>query len=275
MYLLIHRSWWLRSTIIIVLIIVAGRVLSFKTGTLERITSCAVYPFLVIQHKIIQPIKQWQERKKLYREVGTLLEHYAHEYDCLLAENIELKASLEHMHSCVELIDFRKKYRSSYTITAQVLLKNFSNQEHFFLLDAGTNRGVERDMVVIDKNCLIGRVHEVYPYYCKVVLITDRSCKIGATCMTTHAQGIHEGLTRLDETTLTFISHLETLQTGDLVVSTGDGLIFPKGFALGKIKIFEPDGFHYKVTIEPLRDMRTITACTIIQKGAEYVNMPE
>ncbi len=254
----------------LLLLVSAQKLFIVRPGVIESITSYAVYPFVALQYRIVQPIKNWQLRKTVLRSACLLAEKYYLDREQLIAENIALHGVIAHYNDSKEITDFKERYNTKYAVEAQVLLKNFSNTSHFFLLDAGSRRGVKPDMVVAYKNCLIGRISEVYPFYSKAVLITDPTCKIAVRCASTQAQGIHEGINSLRETHLSFVSHLEKLSQGDMILSQGEGLVFPKGFGIGRVKKFELDGFTYKVSVEPLIDPSSISHCMIIQKGGEF-----
>lgn len=60
------------------------------------------------------------------------------------------------------------------------------------------------------------------------------------------------------------------MQEGDLVLSSGEGLIFPRGFALGNVKHYQVNGLLHDVIVEPLINLETINYCYVIQKGAEF-----
>ena len=182
-----------------------------------------------------------------------------------------LHALLHYDHDIKELADFKKRYEESHGHIAQILMKHFSDQSHFFLIDIGTRQGIKPDMVAVYKNCLIGKVAEVYPFYSKVVLITDKTCKVAAYCAQTHASGIHEGSNQSEQTMLNHVSHLSVMKEGDLILSSGEGLIFPQGFALGNVMSCKPNGLLYTVHVEPLVDMHALAYCLIIQKGAEAI----
>jgi cell shape-determining protein MreC len=259
-------SYWLVAAISILL---ASRFLTFKEGSLQALSSYVVYPWLVAQRTVVTPVKNWFEHRKTVAELHKLCTHYYTELETLVAENIMLHSSLAYMNVTQELTDFKKRYVTDTAVIAQVLLKHFSDQSHFFLIDAGSRRGITPDMVAVYKNCLIGRVSEVYPFYSKVILVTDKSCKVAAFCAHTGAPGIHEGLNAFGRTKLTFVSHLEKLQEHDTIISSGEGLVFPKGFGLGRIDSYALKGFQYDITVQPLVAMDTVTSCCIIQKGAE------
>jgi cell shape-determining protein MreC len=63
------------------------------------------------------------------------------------------------------------------------------------------------------------------------------------------------------------VSHLASVKEAEMVVSSGEGLVFPQGFALGRIKMIEPDGLYTKIEIEPLIDLLTIDYCMLMKKG--------
>ncbi|MDR3550594.1 MAG: rod shape-determining protein MreC [Candidatus Babeliales bacterium] len=239
-----------------------------STKALEHISSYVMYPILVAQNKIVMPIKQYFERNRSRKEIEDLLSALQHERDDLVAQNVQLNAMLSYTKETKELVDFKKQFESVDARITQVLVKHFSDQSHYFLIDKGSNAGMAPDMVAIYKNCLLGKVIEVYPQYSKVLLVTDSLCKVAAYCAHTQASGIHEGKNNEMLTGIRYISHLAQVEADDLVLSSGDGLIFPKGFALGKIKTCNPEGLFYDVTIEPLLDLRKIDYCFIIQKGA-------
>jgi rod shape-determining protein MreC len=255
----------------LVLYIGASRLLFGSSRELEFVSSCVAYPFLVMQKTVIRPLSDAWHNYKSRNSLQELLAHYTYYTQQLQARVIELEALNNYAGATQELVAFARRYKNPQAVSAQVLLRNFDAQNHFFIIDVGSLHAITPDMVVVHKNCLVGRVTHVYRYYSKVLLITDKTCKIAAYCAATGAQGIHEGTTSLLSTSLTFVNHLEKLQQGDLIVSSGEGLIFPCGFALGRLKKFEPDGFNYTITVEPLIDFKTIAYCSVIQKGSEYM----
>jgi rod shape-determining protein MreC len=236
---------------------------------LELFSSVILYPFLVVERKLIGPINIWWHNYKVYRELKDTLERYKQNNEELQAQIIELQAIGSYKQATKELTDFAKRYSTSNTILAQVLLRNLDEHAHFFLINAGVIQNVTHDMIVVYKNCLVGRISEVYTYHSKVVLITDVSCKIAAYCAANRVQGIHEGTNTVTATRLAFVNHLETIQDRDLILSSGEGLVFPQGFALGRIKTYKPDGLYYSITLEPLLDFTTLDYCFIMQKGAQ------
>lgn len=246
------------------------KLFSLNVGRVEHCVSYLLYPFLCIESYIILPVKNKYLQYKSYNELKQNLDSSIQENQNLKARLIELEALMNYKSEIKELTDFAKKYKLDKVIIAQVLLHNFDSQSHFILIDAGSYKGVTPDMVVIYKNCLIGRVSQVFPCYSKVILITDKTCKVAAYCAKNGVRAIHEGTNIIDATNLTFVNHLQSVHPKDMVISSGEGLIFPRGLALGHIKEIKTEGFNYSITVEPMLDLRQIKFCSIIEKGLEF-----
>jgi rod shape-determining protein MreC len=164
---------------------------------------------------------------------------------------------------------------SSNTITAQVIARRCTAQQQYYVLDAGSIRGTVRDMVATYGHCLLGRVTQVYPNYCYLQLITDQQNKIPAICARSESHGIIQGNNNQEVFDLVYISHLEPLQEHELVLTSGDGLIYPRGLGIGKISAFTKDlnSFYYHIQVEPLIDFSKIRYCTLQKKITEQARI--
>lgn len=230
---------------------------------LNLAASCITYPFLVFQNNIVVPIKQVFQTNYKLKEKNRILKQ---ERDSLLAKKIKNAALKSYYSEIKEIIEFKDNYNFENTILSQVVMKSFLSSENFFLLNKGSSSGVQKDMVAIYKNNLIGKVVEVYPLYSKLILVTDKSCKVAVRCSKTNTKGIHRGNNLSTESKLMYVSHLDELKEGDTLISSGEGLIFPQGFALGKIKIFLKKDVRYKVKVEPLIELSSVEYCYLVKK---------
>lgn len=242
-------------------------VLFFSPGSLEKLSSYIVYPLLIFQKNIVKPVHVFFERQKTVEELMQALKISQIECNTLLARSIELESMRLYHEQIKELVEYKQRYEVESAHLAQIILRQFSDQAQFILIDRGLNDGIKTNMVAVYKNCLIGRVAHVYPYYSKVVLLTDSSCKIAAVCSATKAPGILEGRNQKDTCMLNYVSHLCSVEPNDLVLSSGQGLVFPQGFALGKIKDVERQGLFHVISVEPLIDIKQLDYCYIVQKG--------
>lgn len=235
----------------------------------EQVSSIVVYPFLILQKKIVSPFKSFISNYYSFSDMKDLLDFYKKENEHLQSMLIEFHGIKSFAKSTKEIRDFAKRYDTTNYILAQVLLRNFDEAQHFYLIDAGSNMGIQKDMVVVYKNCLVGRISEVYPLYSKVLLITDKTCKIAAYCISNNVMGIHVGNNESAKTYLTFVNHLETVKNNDLVLSSGEGVIFPRGFGLGYVKECIKQDFNYNIILKPLVDLENLKFCCVIPKDTK------
>lgn len=232
----------------------------YYTATISNIFSVAAYPFLQLNRSFFHTVR---EKTTLPSPADT--QSLKRQNQLLQMQNVRLRAALAYMDKVKDLDAFNERYQKKGHI-AQVLARNLSDEAHYFLVDAGAQKGVTKDMVVLHQNNLIGKVTEVYPWYSKICLITDRTCKVAAYCTQSKAQGIHEGRNDEHNSSLNFVSHLAEVRDGDLVLSSGEGLIFPEGFAVGRVASCSTDGLYKHIAVTPGCDLREIDYCVIVAK---------
>lgn len=234
---------------------------AYYTHIVSYVMTIVAYPILKMNGSIVEPLKKGWHRDKVIDD----REFLVRQNSLLHMQNIRLRSALAYLENIKELSAFNKRYEEQGYI-AQVIARNFTGDAHYFLIDVGKKSGIAKDMVVLYKNSLIGKIAEVYQWYSKVCLVTDRSCKVAAFCAQTCAKGIYEGC-NTQTTALRFVNHLSKVQEGDLILSSGEGLIFPAGFALGRISSCSTDGLYKIITAEPLCDLREIDYCVVMAKG--------
>lgn len=239
-----------------------------KPSPVEYISSYIVYPFLRVSSAITAPIHRWFDDRRDMRDLVLRYKQLQAEHETLQEHYIQARALHDIDEDIKELAVFKKEHSHDNGHIAQVMLRHLSDDAHFFLVDAGAQHGIEPDMVALYKNCIVGRVSHVYPYHCKVTLVSDALCKIAAYCSDTKAAGIHEGLNMAHATTLRHVSHLAKVRNGDLVLSSGEGLIFPRGFAVGTVESYTHDGLLYSITVKPMLDFASMNYCMLIKRGA-------
>jgi len=250
------------------------RVFVKNPGTLELVASYCVYPFLMIQKNFIQPVQYFLTHKKTVTQLNAIIKDLTLEKESLKAQLIEQEALFQFNNSIEEIKNFKARYDTKHALLGHIIMRRFTAQEQSFFIDIGSSQGVVADMAVVYKNHILGKVEQVYPYYSKVLSITDRRCKISAYCAKSKTQGILQGSNTLESFELTHVDRLKKLIEQEEIFSSGEGTVFPKGFLLGAIDSFEPEGVHYRITVKPALDFSTIEYCYVMQKGAQQISTP-
>ena len=233
---------------------VADRMAAHVAGSvLYYYKTCADY---------VRSIDSWtQTKQKLAQSVQQLNQ----ERSSLVAQLTELRAQQRYTEDIRELVDFRQRYAHMYDAhIVHIVLKHFSNDSHYFLVEGGTNNGFVPNMIAVIDNHLIGRVVELYPAYSKVQLITDKTLKVAACCARTKAYGIFTGMCNIKEAALNFVDLLQEVVEGDMVLSSGTGLVYPQGLCLGTIIRFVKKDVDYEIVLQPLVDFERLEYCFLL-----------
>lgn len=238
------------------------RFMRMNVGVAEYVAGCVAYPFITVHYYCAYPFQQAGRWFVTKRALEARLKDLEISHQMLQESYIAAQAKVSFMEATQELQDFARRYDVKSKKLCRILMRELSSSKQSIIVDAGSRDGISEDMIAVYKNCLIGKVTRVYPFYASITLITDPSCLVAASCAGTEAQGVFEGTSTGG--IMKFVSHLEKVVDGDIVVSSGKGLRFPQGFGLGKIAEATITGLEYTILLEPLVDIQHIDYCYII-----------
>lgn len=119
-------------------------------------------------------------------------------------------------------------------LTGVVLADSGSPFRQSVLINAGARDGIRDGWATMDGIGLVGRIAGVGEKTARVMLLTDTNSRVPVTIQPSGQRSIMSGdnsaLPPLD-----FIEDPSAISAGDLVVSSGDGGIFPVGLVVGKV----------------------------------------
>ncbi|MBM17894.1 MAG: rod shape-determining protein MreC [Epsilonproteobacteria bacterium] len=244
---------WVYLFYLVLFLFIINRLFFFSPNIAEKTISCIVYPFLKIKTCIVYPFILATD----YVHTVSGLQHKLHElennYQLLQEKYIQQQGQQSFYKDTQELIDFAQRYKNHDKVLAQILVTSVGDCEDTIMIDAGATQGVQKDQVVVYKGIMIGRIVEVYPWYSKVALLTDRRCKVAAECkkgVTGICCGQNNGKLELH-----FVPHFKDVVVQDMIMSTGKGLVYPKGFALGQVVSVSSDNVTHFIQAKPLYDL--------------------
>lgn len=168
------------------------------------------------------------------------------EYNALRAENEQLvyKAmladELQHTLSTYEdLSDEIKANASMRPIVCTVIGKSDSNYYSTLTINKGTDDGVEDYMAVTISGALVGYTESTQAHKATVRTIIDTDASIAALIQSSRDQGTVRGTLGIDGTPYCRMYYLpddNLPRPGDLVVTSGVGMSFPKGIPIGIVR---------------------------------------
>lgn len=230
----------------------------------QSLVGYCAYPFITISSHITNAIDNVGQYNRSYEDLEKQVQNLSQEVASLQLENHRLAAVTQYHDDIAQLASFAKSLDTSTAPVCQVLLRHLGSDRQFFYVQGGAKHGITEGMVALDGHRLLGRVTQVMPHYCTVTLITDSLSAVTVYCATTKSIGILAGLNKANECALKFVDHLSPISVGDTLVTSGQGLQFPRGFLVGEITSDFIDGVYHVICVKPTCDVRKIRYCVLI-----------
>jgi len=179
------------------------------------------------------------------------------------------KIALQQEHSIAqqsrtfaELLGLRAQLHLA-TVAASVIAGSASADFRILTVDKGTTDGLGSDMAVIVPDGVVGRVIMPGIRAARVQLLVDRSAAVGAMVERTRVQGIAEGTG--SNMLLSYVTAGADVVAGDVVVTSGNDGIYPKGFVIGQIESVERDaGSFGDIALRPAVDFSSVEAVLVV-----------
>lgn len=187
--------------------------------------------------------------------VTSLPSHYAHhlkhsfkewwylkdENEALRQENRQLKqfytqarlwqSEIKRLHALLHVV---QELPTSY-ITARVVGDVSGPFLRNIIVNAGTLQGVKKGQLVMNEEGVLGRVYEVNQRSSRIMLITDINSRVPVMTGETKERGIMTG-NNTHHMILRYLPEDTKVKPGEMVITSGDGELFPAGLAIGTIQ---------------------------------------
>lgn len=219
----------------------------------------------------------FQSMKKLAKENEKLKE----QVDELTAKNNNLSQQQEEVERLRALYELDQEYSEYEKIGAQVIGKDSGNWYDTFIINRGTEDGVEVDMNVIADGGLVGIVTNTGKDWATVRSIIDDSSNVSASVTSISQNCIVTGdLQMMDEGKIRFIQLTDKenqVQEGDKVVTSSVSSKFLKGILIGYVSEVEDDANNLTKTgtIIPAVDFENIQEVLVIKQLKQQADPSE
>lgn len=175
-----------------------------------------------------------------------ILERRALKYAALASENNELR---ELMNSS-EVLDDR-------VIVGEVVAVSPDPFSHEIVINKGSRDGVEVGQAILDANGLMGQVQQTSSFTSRVLLVSDSSHAVPVEVVRNGLRAILLGNGDTDTLELVHVPDTADIREGDLLVSSGLGGRFPKGYPVAEVDriVKEPGEPFVKIEATPLAEL--------------------
>jgi rod shape-determining protein MreC len=204
--------------------------------------------------------------------------------EALKEENGELRAMVATLYQERErLLEFgreRNRLRTLLELKAdsfyrflpcEIIARSSTSFFRSIMVDRGTADSVRVGMAVVGYRGLVGRVSQVFPTSSQVVLINNKS--ISVSCMNRRNRVV--GMLEWDRGSffrLDYVGKEEDIVVGDTLVTSGLGMLFPKGFPVGTVFQVTEDkgGISKRVRVASTANLNALEELFIVTGAREW-----
>jgi rod shape-determining protein MreC len=163
-----------------------------------------------------------------------------------------------------ELLKFREEL-SREVVAAQVVGRDPSPWFQTIIIDKGKDDGVIKTCPVVMAEGIVGQVIDVSDRYAKVLLIIDQDSAVDALVERSRARGVIKG-DGGGGCAFEYVLRKDDVGIGDIVVSSGQDGVFPKGLRVGQVSEVIPSnaGLFQDVMITPFVDFEKLEEVLVI-----------
>lgn len=187
-----------------------------------------------------------QEENEALRARMLILERRALKYAALASENNELRKLM----NSSEVLDDR-------VIVGEVVAVSPDPFSHEVVINKGSRDGVEVGQAILDANGLMGQVQQTSSFTSRVLLVSDSSHAVPVEVVRNGLRAILLGNGDTSALELVHVPDTADIREGDLLVSSGLGGRFPKGYPVAEVDQItkEPGEPFVKIRATPMAEL--------------------
>lgn len=165
-----------------------------------------------------------QEGNARLAQENLVLQRHVQRLAALTAENARLR----------ELLNSSALLDSS-VLVAEIIGTDPDPSRLEVIIDKGSDSGLYVGQPVLDANGIIGQIIAVGPAQSRIILVTDSRHGLPVEINRNGVRSIAAGTGRPGHLSLQYLPITADVRQGDLLVSSGLGGIFPRGYPVGRV----------------------------------------
>lgn len=273
---------WLILVIALSVVSIVSIAATSKDNNVGTIQNIIATPINKIQEFIYQGtagIREFTSSIKEYKEIIA-------DNKRLLEENQELKAKLDvykererRYEEFEKMFEFKSSVMDFEYVATEITGISGNNYLNGYIINKGSNEGIEERMVAITSDGLVGQVTSVGKDWAKVQTLANENIAVaGYVERTEQTNGLVTGYKDENNRILARIElpSLEAdIKPGDIITTSGLGGIYPKGIKIGEvIEVYEDKS---KVTkygvIKPYVNIDKLSEVFIVKSTKAYEDL--
>ncbi|MDU2265153.1 rod shape-determining protein MreC [Clostridium celatum] len=199
------------------------------------------------------------------------------ENDALISENAELENKLveynrlkEENDKLREILNYANANKNYDYLGCNIIGYSGGNISNGYLIDKGTKDGVEKDMVIISSQGLVGKITRAEENFSIMQTILNENIAVAAMVESTReSTGIIKGIGDGKNRNLISLTNLpidSEIKEGDVILTSGLGRMYPKEIRIGEVISVETDNVKVmkSAVVKPYVDFNKLEELVII-----------
>jgi rod shape-determining protein MreC len=253
---------------VVVALLAIGLIVLALSGYLAPLTRLLFNPFISAQtwittrYQVVQDLITSPSDMTRLRQRNAELESQVSQ---LQSQVIDLQNQISEVEVLSALLDFARAHPENKYLGAPVISYDPNPFMHYVVINRGSDQGIRRGMPVVTAQGLIGRVTAVTAGAARIQLINDPASHVNVRLKPTGAEAILSG-SLTGDVTLDNISQDATVQTGDLVLTSGLGGNYPPDLLIGQVTGVQHRAYELfqSASVQPVADFSKLDIVLVI-----------
>ena len=232
--------------------------------------STVVSPLQKIVYNINSRVKETVDFFLNFSEVKLENEELKKKNTKLANELIEYESLKDEVERLREALNFTESKNNYKYVGVNIIGYSGNSLSDGYIIDKGSNDGIDKNMVVVSSNGLVGKVTKVASNFAIVQSILNENIAVAVMDQQTReATGVLQGLSDKKDNNMTVVYNLpisSDVKEGDIIITSGLGKIYPKEIPVGTVVSVEEDNVRVmkSAVVEPFVNFNEVEELFVV-----------
>lgn len=232
--------------------------------------STVVSPLQKIVYNINSRVKETVDFFLNFSEVKLENEELKEKNTKLANELIEYESLKDEVERLREALNFTESKNNYNYVGVNIIGYSGSSLSDGYIIDKGSNDGIDKNMVVVSSKGLVGKVTKVASNFAIVQSILNENIAVAVMDQQTReATGVLQGLSDKKDNNMTVVYNLpisSDVKEGDIIITSGLGKIYPKEIPVGTVVSVEEDNVRVmkSAVVEPFVNFNEVEELFVV-----------
>ena len=232
--------------------------------------STVVSPLQKIVYNIKSRVKETVDFFLNFSEVKLENEELKKKNTKLANELIEYESLKDEVERLREALNFTESKNNYKYVGVNIIGYSGNSLSDGYIIDKGSNDGIDKNMVVVSSKGLVGKVTKVASNFAIVQSILNENIAVAVMDQQTReATGVLQGLSDKKDNNMTVVYNLpisSDVKEGDIIITSGLGKIYPKEIPVGTVVSVEEDNVRVmkSAVVEPFVNFNEVEELFVV-----------